>query len=217
VARSLFRRPSLALAAVRRWRVVLGLVAVALGLVAVAVTAAEGDLDGGSSGSGAPGATTGIPSPAQGSTGAGGGGAGGPGQPQGLRQPPVVASQRTYPQLSAHAGGRNTTFNLQFRLRRTLGHRGNRQSFYGVIVSPVDQTSRPGCYGFGRYVTRGRRGQVAVVALHPHHRLWCAGNYEASVYLTGRPYCSPHQLRHHPCSTASYVPVPTGRAYFKVR
>jgi hypothetical protein len=89
--------------------------------------------------------------------------------------------------------------------------------YYGVIVSPVGQAPHRGCYGFGRYVMKGRKGQSARVALKPRGRRWCRGDYQASVYLTGKPYCPPHPRHSHLCSTASLAAIPTGWAYFRVR
>lgn len=201
--------------------------ALILGLV---VAAATGGLGGGGSSSGEPAATTptlsggsGNSSSSTGGSGRGSmrsggsqGGAADQPDPRTLRHPNVAAQMRTYPRLEPSAGGRNTTFALSFRIRKNLGPHGHAASYYGAIVSSLTGHPRNGCYGFGRYVRKGRRGQIAHVALHPRGRRWCPGTYEASVYLTARPYCPPS--RHpHPCSTASYAARPTGWAYFTVR
>lgn len=123
---------------------------------------------------------------------------------------------RTYPRLKPRAGNRNTTFSLWFRVRRNLGPHGHSTSYYGVILSPLTEHPHHGCYGFGRYVMKGRKGQIARVNIHPRGRLWCVGIYQATVYLTGRPYCPPSR-QPHPCSNASYPARPTGWAYFSVR
>jgi hypothetical protein len=123
---------------------------------------------------------------------------------------------RTHPRLEPRVGGRDTTFTLSFRLRKNLGPHGHIWSYYGVIVSPLARNPHHGCYGFGRYVMRGGKEQIARVPLHPRKRLWCRGGYEATVYLTGRPRCPPSR-QPHPCSTASYAATPTGWVYFTVQ
>jgi hypothetical protein len=193
-----------------RRRLILAVLAAAVAL-AVVITAAEGDLGGKSSGSGpqvaAPGALPHGSSPS--------GGANRP-HPHAITHPPVAAQLRTHPRLEPDVGGRNTTFTLSFRRRRNLGPHGHKWSYYGVIVSPLAAPPPPGCYGFGRYVMDGRKGQLARVPIHPRKRLWCAGSYQVGIYLTGKPYCPPSR-KPHPCSTASYAAVPTGWAYFSVR
>lgn len=205
-------------------RVILLALAVALGLW-IAVTAADGDLDGEHSPPGTQTGTTGIPL-RYGSTG----GILQPhaatlqSRPRALKprsgprvHPRVPARVRTHPRLRPRAGHRNTVFALTFRLRRHLGPHGRRSTYYGVVVSPLAARPRQGCYGFGRYVTNGRRGQIVRVALHPRDRRWCRGGYEAAVYLTGRPACKAQPNRPQACSTASYPAIPTGWADFTVR
>lgn len=196
--------------AVNRRRAIPAVLAAAVGVVVV-IAAADGDLGGGHSGSG-----THVGSQISPPTGSAPSGSAGRPDPRALTHPHLAARMRTYPRLKPRVGGRNTTFTLSFRQRTNLGPHGHKWSYYGVIVSPLAGHPHHGCYGFGRYVMKGRRGQIARVTIHPRRRLWCAGSYQASVYLTGKPYCPPS--RHpHPCSTASYAAIPTGWAYFSVR
>lgn len=161
--------------------------------------------------------TSSLPAPSRVSPGRGSqGGAPDQPDPRVRRHPHVSVQLRTHPRLRPGAGGRNTTFVLSFTRRRNLGPHGHVRSYYGVIVSPVTAHPHHGCYGFGRYVLSGRRGQLARVALHPRGRLWCVGTYQATVYLTGKPYCPPSR-QPHPCSTSSYSPRTTGWTYFTVR
>lgn len=194
-----------------RRRTIPALLASAL-VLGLGIAAAVGVFDGGDPGSGRTVATTGLAPISS------GGGDHTQPPPLALKSrvlghPHVSARIRTHPRLQPRGGGRNTTFTLAFRLRKNLGPHGHTWPYYGVIVSPLARHPHRGCYGFGRYVMKGRQGQIARVTIHPRGRPWCAGTYQASVYLTGRPYCRPGRA----CSTASYPATPTGWVYFNVR